>query len=711
MPAPAAEKKDDESDTETSPLSKLRNIGVAAHIDAGKTTTTERILYYAGKTHKMGDVDDGTTATDFDVQEQDRGITIFSAAVTFPWRDHTVNLIDTPGHVDFTAEVERSLRVLDGAIIVFDGKEGVEAQSETVWRQADRYKVPRICFINKMDKMGADFYASVESIGKRLTSDPIPVQIPIGADSTFEGVIDLLTMRAYRFSGDMGEKVDEIDIPAECKDDAEFWRRHLEEKAAEYDEELMEKFFAEKPLEIDEIKRALRKATVTNAAQPIFCGSSLKRIGVQRLLDGVVDYLPSPLDVPPITGVKSADDDTPVVRKPSEKDPLAAYIFKIVADKPLDLYFIRVYSGVFKSNMRAYIHNTGKKENVSRLFRMFAKRREQIDRAGPGEIVAVLGLKDALTGDTICDQNNPVLLGRIEFPAPVLSVSVEPKNTKDKDALADALTKMEKQDPTFQHRMNPDTGQTILSGMGELHLEVLTFKLAQDFKIQVNVGEPLVAYRETIKSKGESERKFEITTANGTQQATVKIRVEPFETAIGAASTFEFRNELPEDVSIRPEFLAAIKEGVKDCLFVGPLAGYPLLNVRARLIGAMQHESESTELAFENAARAAFEDAVKHAGPVMLEPMMRLEVTVPDDYFGPVSGDLSSRRGIIQDTEMRGPDRVIHAEVPLAEMFQYATKLRTLTQGRSSWSMEPRAYAPMPAGEQRELLKKFGYDD
>ncbi len=709
MPA-AAEPKDDESDTDTSPLSRLRNIGVAAHIDAGKTTTTERILYYAGKTHKMGDVDDGTTATDFDVQEQDRGITIFSAAVTFPWKDHTVNLIDTPGHVDFTAEVERSLRVLDGAIIVFDAKEGVEAQSETVWRQADRYKVPRICFINKMDKMGADFYASVESIGKRLTSDPIPVQIPIGADSTFEGVVDLLTMKAYRFHGDMGERVDEIEIPAECKDDAEFWRRHLEEKAAEYDEELMEKFFADKPLEVAEIKRALRKATVTNSAQPIFCGSSLKRVGVQRLLDGVVDYLPSPLDVPPMMGVKSVDDDTPVIRKPSEKDPLSAYIFKIVADKPLDLYFIRVYSGVFKSNLRAYIHNTGKKENVSRLFRMFAKRREQIDRAGPGEIVAVLGLKDALTGDTICDANDPVLLGRIEFPVPVLAVSVEPKNTKDKDALAEALVKLEKQDPTFQHRMNEDTGQTILSGMGELHLEVLTYKLAHDFKVPVNVGQPLVAYRETIRGSAESERKFEITTANGCQQATVKLRVEAFEPATGAP-TFEFRNALPEDAGIRKEFLAGIQQGMRDCLYVGPLAGYPLLNVRATLLGVVQHESESTEIAFENASRAAFEDAVKHAGPVMLEPMMRLEVLVPDDYFGPVSGDLSSRRGIIQDTEMRGKDRVIHAEVPLAEMFQYATKLRTLTQGRSSWSMEPRAYAPMPAAEQKALLKKFGYED
>jgi len=709
MPA-TAETKEDADPTDTSPLSLIRNIGVAAHIDAGKTTTTERILYYTGKTHKMGDVDDGTTATDFDTQEQQRGITIFSAAVTCPWRDYTVNLIDTPGHVDFTAEVERCLRVLDGAIIVFDSKEGVEAQSETVWRQATKYNVPRICFLNKMDKIGADFYASIESIVRRLHANPIPVQIPIGADSSFEGVIDLFGMRAYRFLGDQGEKVEESDIPSELQDDAEYWRRNMIEKAAEFDDALMEKYLEDAEIPDEDIKRALRKGTIANKAQPCFCGSSLKRIGVQRLLDGVVDYLPSPLDVPPVPGVKSADDQTELTRKPSEKDPLAAYIFKIVAEKPLDLYYLRIYSGVLKSSQRAYIHNTGKKENISRLYRMFAKRREAIDRAVPGDIVAVTGFKEALTGDTVCDPNDPILLGRIEFPQPVMAVSVEPKNTKDKDALADALIKLEKQDPTFKHRMNEDTGQVILSGMGELHLEVLAKKLENDFNVGINVGKPLVAYRETITGTAEHERTFELTTASGPQKATVKLRVEAFEPETGA-ETYEFRNELPEEVGLKREFLAAIKQGIKDCLFVGPLAGYPLLNVRATLLHAAEHESMSTDLAFENAARAAFEEAVDKAGPVMLEPMMKLEVAVPDDYFGPVSGDLSARRGLIQDTEMRGADRVIHATVPLAEMFQYATKLRTLTQGRSSWSMEPDTYAAMPPAEQKELLKKYGYGD
>ncbi len=693
----------------TPALAKVRNIGVAAHIDAGKTTTTERILYYTGKTHKMGEVDDGTTATDFDEQEQDRGITIFSAAVTCPWRDYTINLIDTPGHVDFTAEVERCLRVLDGAIIVFDAKEGVEAQSETVWRQARKYNVPAICFVNKMDKIGADFFASVKSMEKRLGAQPVPVQIPIGADSTFEGLIDLLSMKAYHFRGADGARIEEGEIPADLADEAKFWRHHLEEKAAENDDALMEKYLAEEPLTPDEIRRGLRPATIACKLQPVFCGSSLKHIGVQRLLDGVIDYLPSPIDRPPVKGVRSADDARGVERKPDKNEPFSALVFKIVAEKPLDLFYIRVYSGVLKGNMRVYNHNTGKKENLSRVFRMFAKRREQIDQALPGEIVAAVGLKDALTGHTLCDANDPILLEKIEFPTPVMSLSVEPKNTKDKDALADSLEKLSRQDPTFQHKINDDTGQIILSGMGELHLEVLCYKLQHDFGVPVNVGKPLVAYRETITGVGEAEGSFIRQTATAGQYAVVNVRVEPFPHEPGHdAFDFVVRAIEPKLTAV---YLAAIERGVRDSLQVGVLAGFPMEGVRATLLSVQVHESDSSELAFENAARMAFEAAAKKANPVLLEPVMKLEVSVPDDYFGPVSGDLASRRGLIQDTEMRGNSRVIHAHVPLAEMFQYATKLRTLTQGRSSWSMEPLAYQPMGPQQQKEVLKRYGYGE
>ncbi len=700
---------EDEGETaDTSPLARVRNIGIAAHIDAGKTTTTERILFYTGKTHKMGDVDDGTTATDFDEQEQDRGITIFSAAVTCPWRDHTINIIDTPGHVDFTAEVERCLRVLDGAVVVFDAKEGVEAQSETVWRQATRYRVPRICFINKMDKIGADFYRAISMIKKRLGAHPVPVQIPIGADSSFEGLIDLLTMRAYRFKGKQGETVEERDIPASLVDEARTWRHHLEEKAAEHDDALMEKYLEEHALSADEIRSALRKATVASKLNPVFCGSSLRYAGVQKLLDGVVDYLPSPLDLPPVRGFKSLDDHAELLRRPQPAEPLAALIFKIVADKPLDLYYLRIYSGVLKGNMRVFNANTGKKENLSRLFRMFAKRREQIGEAGPGEIVAALGLKDALTGHTLCDPNKPIVLERIEFPTPVIRVSVEPKNTKDKDNLVEALAKLARQDPTFQHTIDPETGQTILSGMGELHLEVLAYRLEHEFRVPVSVGKPLVAYRETVTQVAEAEGSFIRQTATSSQYAVVALRVEPFQPALGA-EPLEFLVGSGATV-LKREFVAAVERGVHDAMQVGPLAGYPMLNIRATLVGGQQQEAVSNELAFETAARIAFEEAVKKAKPVMLEPIMKLEVIVPDEYFGVVSGDLSARRGLIDDTEMREDARVILARVPLAEMFEYATKLRTLTQGRSNWSMEPLSYAHMPAALEKELLRRYGHE-
>jgi len=708
-----AAKKSDGSDEDgpigDAQLASVRNIGIVAHIDAGKTTTTERVLFYTGRKHKIGEVDDGTTATDFDAQEQERGITIFSAAVTIPWRDHTINLIDTPGHVDFTAEVERSLRVLDGAVVVFDAREGVEAQSETVWRQARKYKVPCICFINKMDKIGADFEMSVASLGKRLGANAVAVQIPIGAESGFEGLIDLVTMRACRFVGDQGQTVEEFDIPEKARAEADKWRRQLEEKAAETDDALMGQYLDETPPSEDELRRALRRATLQGLVNPVFCGSALRNVGVQKLLDGVIHYLPSPLDRPPIEGFRSLEDHSPVLRHPNSKEPLAALVFKIVADKPLDLYYVRVYSGRLKNGSRVYNANTGAKENLSRMFRMFAKRRDAIEEARPGDIVACMGMKETLTGHTLCDPKEQVVLERIEFPTPVISVSVEPKNTKDRDLLGQALEKMARQDPTFRHSHDKDTGQTIISGMGELHLEVLAHKLGTDFHVPINVGQPRVAYREAVTHRGQAEGSFLRQAAGQTQYGWVKLEVEPYSPAKGKPS-FDF-NDFLESGKLSRHFREAIERGVRDSLTVGVLAGYEIINLRATLIDAEERPGESTELAFENAARIAFQEAMQKAGPVILEPIMRLEVSLPEDYFGVVTSDLGARRGIIHDTQSRGHHRVIHAQVPLSEMFQYATKLRTLSQGRASWSMEPAAYQPMPPALQQDLLRRHGYID
>ena len=698
----------DDPEPDPSPLSLVRNIGVAAHIDAGKTTTTERILFYTGRTHKMGDVDDGTTTTDFDEQEQERGITIFSAAVTCPWKDYTLNLIDTPGHVDFTAEVERSLRVLDGAIVVFDSKEGVEPQSETVWRQARHYNVPSICFLNKIDKIGADFWMSVDSIKTKLDAIAIPVQIPIGAESTFEGIIDLVTMKAmYWDSATQGAKITETEIPAAHLDEAKKWRHSLEERVAEYDDALLEKYLHEQPMTEAEIRAGLRKATVSGAAHPVFCGSSLKYVGVQKLLDGVLDYLPSPLDRPPVEGHPDAESQDVIKRKPSRDEPLSALVFKIVAEKPLDLYYLRVYSGYLKSGTRIYNAVTGEKENISRIFRMFAKRRDQLDEAGPGDIVACVGLKDALTGHTLCDAKDPILLERIQFPVPVISVSVEPKNTKDRDLLVDTLKKLERQDPTFKYHVDPETGQTLISGMGELHLEVLTFKLEKDFKVPVLVGKPRVAYREAITRASEAEGSFIRQTGGQGQYAVVRVRLEPFEPAPGG-EPFDFSNAVTHG-ALNREYIEAARRGLHDCLAQGFLAGFELLNIRATLLGGKQHDVDSSELAFENAARAAFNEAMKGAGAVILEPIMKMVVTTPEDYFGTITGDLSSRRGLITDTEQRGSRRIIHVEIPLSETFQYATKIRRLSQGRAAYAMEPLAYKRMPENLQTELLKQYGY--
>ena len=676
-------------------LSKIRNIGVAAHIDAGKTTTTERLLFYSGTIHKSGDVDDGTTVTDFDKEEQERGITIYSAAVSFDWRDCRINLIDTPGHVDFTAEVERSLRVLDGAIVVFDAKEGVEAQSETVWRQADKYHVPRILFLNKMDKIGADFEGSLASIRERLHGKPIPVQMPIGNESDFRGAVDLVEMKAVYFSGKQDQSPSTIsDIPAELLDEAKRRRHDLEEQVAELDDGLMGKYLDGKPLEAGEIRAALRKGTIALQCQPLFCGSSLRFMGVRRVLDAVCDFLPSPLDIPPIKGHDPEKPEKELLRKCSPDEPMSALVFKIISESHGDLYFVRVYSGVLKAGSRVLIAGRKKKENVPRLFRVFAKRRDQIEEAACGDIVAVVGLKEALTGDTLCDSQAPILLEKIEFPETVISMSIEPRSSADRDKLLLALKSLSRADPTFRFRDNPETGQTIISGMGELHLEVIKHRLERDMNLEVKVGKPRVAYRETITTAGEAETRFVRQMGAKGQFAVVRMRVEPYSPPLGHEH-FQFVNRNKNE-ALRSIFLPAIELGAKEAAQTGPLGSYPLINIRATLIDAQEHPTESSEVAFETAASMALQEAVKKAGPTLLEPIMKVEVVTPEDYFGAINGDLMSRRAMITATGMRGRNHVISAEVPLAEMFSYTTQMRSLSQGRASYSMEPLRYEAMP---------------
>ncbi|GMV97475.1 MAG: elongation factor G [Phycisphaerae bacterium] len=687
-------------------LRKIRNLGIAAHIDAGKTTTTERVLYYTGKTHKMGEVDDGTTVTDFDQEEQKRGITIYSAAVTCPWRDHTINLIDTPGHVDFTAEVERSLRVLDGAIVVFDAREGVEAQSETVWRQADKYHVPRLCFINKMDKVGADFEYAVRSVRQRLQANPVPVQLPIGASAEFAGLIDLLSMTAFFYHREqLGSRFEERPIPPELLEAARRARHELEEKVAETSEPLMEKFIHERPIDAAELRAGLRAATIALQIQPVFCGSALQYVGVQKLLDGVVDYLPSPLDLPPIVG--HAPDQPgrpgkPVPCPPDPQAPLVAYVFKVVADKPMDLSFVRVYSGRLQAGARVYNPARDRKENVSRLFRMFAKQREQIPVAQAGDIVAVLGLRESLTGDTLCETRHPVLLEKIEFPETVISMSIEPQSSADRDKLIESLTLLTRENPTCGFHHNPETGQMLISGMGELHLEILVHRLRRDFNLAVRVGKPRVSYRETVSAPAEHTEEFARQTGGRGHYARIRLRVEPFTPGPGQEHVV-FYNLIPPG-SVRKEFVKAAEQGVRDAARTGVLAGYPMINVKTTLLEAREHETDSSELAFEAAARLAFDKAATAARPVLMEPIMKVQVVAPEAYFGPLSGDLQRRRGMVIDSSTRGDQRVIDAQVPLKEMFGYATDLRSLTQGRGSWTMEPSHYAVLPANLAGEIL-------
>jgi elongation factor G len=687
----------------SNPLAVVRNIGIAAHIDAGKTTTTERVLYYTGKTHRMGEVDEGTTTTDFDAEEQKRGITIYSAAVTCPWKGHTINLIDTPGHVDFTAEVERSMRVLDGLVIVFDAREGVEAQSETVWRQADKYKIPRICFLNKMDRIGADFEHSVTSIRERLSIPPLPIQFPMGASDNLEGLVDLLDMKAVYFNVEaMGASQEEREIPQPFRDQAQRMRREMIEAAAEHSDALMEKYLADQPVAKEDVVKAIRTATTRRALAPVLCGSSLKYIGVQRMLDAVCDFLPSPLDVPPVVAKDARREG---VEHKFTADPggdLVTLVFKVIAEKPMDLYFLRVYSGTLKPNSRLLNTATNDKENVSRIYRMFAKRRDQLDVAVAGDIVAVVGPRHSLTGHTLCDPAKQVLLESIEFPETVISVSIEPKSSRDRDKLMEALEALRRQDPTLKVTANEETGQTLLSGMGELHLEVNVNRLRGDMNVDVSVGKPRVSYRETVSGKGEGTGVFNRQIGGKNHSATVVVRLEPRKQTPGAPN-FQVIHAVSPD-SLQKEFAKAAELGITEAAQSGILGGYPVIDWKATIIGAIQHETESSEVAFENAARLAYYEAMKAGGPLLLQPIMAVEVVTPDDYFGAIMGDLNARNAVVRNTHVRGINRIIDADVPLSQMFGYVTKLRSLSQGRATASMAPSHYAPVSAAETKALV-------
>ena len=675
-------------------LEKTRNIGIMAHIDAGKTTTTERILYYTGVTYKIGAVDEGTAVMDWMVQEQERGITITSAATTCVWKDYRINIIDTPGHVDFTIEVERSLRVLDGAVAVFDSVAGVEPQSETVWRQADKYGVPRIAFMNKMDRVGADFFMSVNSMIERLNANPVPVQIPIGAEDKHRGPIDLVRMKAVYFDDEtLGAKYIEEDIPDELMPYASEYREKMLEALADVDDNIMEKFLGREKVNVDEIKAAIRKGTLEMKLVPVFCGSSFRNKGVQLLLDAIVDYLPSPLDVPPVTGIMPRDGSE-IIRHAEDNEPFSAIAFKVMTDPFVgQLTFIRVYSGVL--NAGSYVYNSTKdiKERVGRLLKMHANKREEIKAMYAGEIAAVVGLKSTLTGDTLCDEKNPIILESIEFPKPVMSVAIEPKTKADQEKLSQSLSKLAQEDPSFKVSFNEDTGQTIISGMGELHLEIIVDRLLREFKVSASVGKPQVAYKETVRAVSSAEGKFVRQSGGRGQYGHVYIKIEPLETDKG----FEFVNGIVGG-TIPREYIPAVEKGIKEAMERGILAGYPAVDIKATLYDGSYHEVDSSEMAFKIAGSMAFREAAKKAKPVLLEPTMSIEVVSPEEYMGDVIGDLNSRRGKIQNIERRGKMQVIKALAPLAEMFGYATDLRSKTQGRATYTMQFSHYDEVPKG-------------
>ena len=687
----------------TIPLETVRNIGIMAHIDAGKTTTTERILYYTGRTYKIGEVHEGAAVMDWMEQEQERGITITSAATTCLWDGHTINIIDTPGHVDFTVEVERSLRVLDGAVAVFDAVSGVEPQTETVWRQADKYGVPRIGFINKMDRIGADFFASLQSITDRLGGNPVAIQIPIGAEGDFVGVVDLVEMKATIWKGDDGSEMDVIDIPTDLVDQADEWHHKMLDVVASEDETLMEKYLMEEKLSPDEIRSAIRKGTIARDFVPVILGAAFKNKGVQTLLDAVVAYLPSPVDLPPTEGFRPGHEDETIERKPSDDEPFAALAFKIMSDPYVGkLTYFRVYSGTAVKGDTVINTTTGKKERFGRLLRMHAAKQEDITDIMTGDIVAAVGMKNTKTGDTLSDIGAPIQLESMTFPAPVISVAIEPKTKSDQDKLGIGLARLSEEDPTFQVHTDDETGQTIIAGMGELHLEVLVERLFREFNVGANVGRPQVAYRETIKKAAmKVDAKFKRQTGGSGMYGHVVIDLEPLEPGSG----FEFEDKV-KGGNVPREYIPAVEKGMREALASGILAGYPLVDIKARLIDGSSHNVDSNEMAFRIAGSMAIQEAAKRAGIKILEPVMELEVVTPEDYMGDVIGDLSARRGKVESMEARGPARVITALVPLAEMFGYATDLRSRSQGRANYSMQFHSYQEVPAATALEIVAK-----
>ncbi len=684
---------------ERTPLNMVRNIGIIAHIDAGKTTTSERILYYTGKNYKIGEVHEGEATMDWMEQERERGITITAAATTCFWTNtqnnakHQINLIDTPGHVDFTVEVERSLRVLDGGVVVFDGVAGVEPQSETVWRQADKYQVPRLCFINKLDRTGADFYADVKSIHERLGKNAFPIQLPIGSEDNFKGIIDLVQMNAYIYTNEMGTDIQVTDVPAEMVDEAKKYRQQLIEAAAENDEALMNKYFEGKDISVDELKAAIRKGVVGLHFYPILCGSALKNKGVQRLLDAVTDYLPSPLDIPAVTGSDPADESVKITREAKDSEPLTALAFKIATDPFVGkLCFVRVYSGVMKAGTYIYNTNTGQKERISRLVQLHANHREEVEEITAGNIGAIVGLKDTITGQTLCDPDHPILLEKISFAKPVISLAIEPKSKADQEKLGVALRKLAEEDPTFSVSTDEETGQTIIAGMGELHLEIMVDRMKREFKVEANVGKPQVAYRETITGEAEAEGKYIKQSGGRGQYGHCWLRVKPH----AEGKEFEFHDEVKGGVIPR-EFIKPIEKGVEEAMSRGILAGYPVVNVDVTVYDGSFHDVDSSEVAFKMAGSMAFQEAAKKAKIVLLEPMMKLEITTPEDFMGDVIGDLNARRGQVNEMTERGTAKVVRGIVPLSEMFGYVTELRSMSQGRASSSMEFSHYAEVPA--------------
>jgi elongation factor G len=688
-------------------LNKVRNIGIMAHIDAGKTTTTERILFYTGVNYKIGETHDGASTMDWMEQEQERGITITSAATTCYWKNNQINIIDTPGHVDFTVEVERSLRVLDGAVAVFDGKEGVEPQSETVWRQADKYDVPRICFVNKMDKLGADFYFTVDTIINRLKAKPLVIQLPIGAENDFEGVVDLIEMKALTWRGDtkMGEEYEVEDIPADMVEKAEQYRAQLVEAVAEADDDLLEKFLGGEELSVAEIKSGIRKLVISSAAFPVLCGSAFKNKGVQPMLDAVIDYLPSPLDVPAVEGHDVKDAEKVIERRPDETEPFSALAFK-VATHPFfgKLTYVRVYSGKVAQGAAVQNSTKGKKERIGKLFQMHSNKENPVEEAHAGHIYAFIGLKDVTTGDTLSDPNNQVILESMSFPEPVIDVAIEPKTKADQEKLSTAIQKLAQEDPTFRVRLDDETGQTVIGGMGELHLDILVDRMRREFKVEANVGKPQVAYRETIRRVAEKvDYTHKKQTGGSGQFAKVQVTFAPLETTEG--ELYEFENAVTGG-RIPREYIPSVDAGIQSAMQQGVLAGFPVVGVKASLIDGAYHDVDSSEMAFKIAGSMVFKEGVKRADPVLLEPVMAVEVRTPEEYMGDVIGDINSRRGMIQSMEDATGVKVVRAQVPLSEMFGYIGDLRSKTQGRAVYSMQFDSYAEVPKAVAEEIIKK-----